>query len=941
MVVTHRENVRRVTQCHKNPIGDRTVFEVECANTPNMKVTDNHAFWSITRENLDSKKGASWNPISNLRVGDYIAVSSYNGSVSKEVLNLVDLFKVRDRDPNSDFFPPLAEVPTFRGRTVPEDPEACALAKKHLVFDEAFCRFLGIWYGSGKIWKEITDGHIVVMGLVFELKRREGAAELARFCASISKEYLGYDAAIFGEDTGEEYITVMIPSPLAGLTFEELFIEGGEIKKVYGKCWEWKGSLVSPLFFGMISAVGEIEVTGSTYVSMKDGGFLLKELYHLTRQRGFETCYSEISPRYARLTIKALSPPRRQRSGRRGEWSPPSSDEEEDGREEAMIQGRYFARIMKKKPMTNPPPPFVHTLGVEGDHSYNAEGLIAANCFLVSMKEDSIEGIYETLSTIAKITKKGGGTSVAFQKVRSISSQVLGTHGTSTGKIPFIQLFDASINCVNQTKRKGSTAIYIEPWDAEILKFLQLKVTGGDENLRARDIFPALMLNDLFMKRVEANENWSLFCPNDAPELEKNYGASFDKWYTYYERMPGLARMVLPASQVWRAILQSLEQSGGPYLLSKEACNEKSNHKHLGTMTCSNLCCEIIQYTSPDEIAVCTLASICLDRFLNKKGMVDYDLLRRVTRVAVRNLDNIVDNNVYPVPEAETSARLHRAVGLGIQGLADLAAMLFLPFESEAFKEINRKIMANIYYAGIEVSCEIAAEKGPYPTYNGSPMSQGLFQFDMWGKQPHPSLDWDYLRAKVKEHGMRNSLITALMPTASTSTLFDCNPCFEPFSGLIFKRRALAGEFIVVNKHLHSHLSELGLWSTEMATKIILNGGSISNIKEIPADTRAVFRTVWEISQKSLIDMAADRGIYTDQSQSSNAFIADPDHGKITSMVFYSWKMGNKTLIYYLRCKAASKPLPFTMGNFGQDKNNSSPARNMDCSGETCTSCSA
>lgn len=540
-----------------------------------------------------------------------------------------------------------------------------------------------------------------------------------------------------------------------------------------------------------------------------------------------------------------------------------------------------------------------------------------SSCFLVTMKDDSIDGIYDTLKTCALISKTAGGIGLNIHCIRATGSYIAGTNGTSNGIIPMLRVFNNTARYVDQggNKRPGAFAIYIEPWHADIFGFLDLRKNHGKEEVRARDLFYALWIPDLFMKRVEENGEWSLMCPNECPGLHEVYGDEFEALYTKYEKA-GKTMKTIKAQKLWYAILECQTETGNPFMLYKDACNRKSNQKNLGTIKCSNLCTEIVEYSAPDEVAVCNLASIALPTYIDMKvdePTYDFKKLHKVTKVVARNLNKIIDVNYYPVKEAENSNMRHRPIGLGVQGLADAFLALKLPFDSPEAKQLNIQIFETIYHAALEASCELAQEEGPYSTFQGSPASKGQLQYDLWGVTPTKLWDWETLKADIKQHGLRNSLLCAPMPTASTSQIMGFNECFEPYTSNIYSRRVLAGEFQVVNPWLLKDLVEMGLWSENMKNRIIADGGSIQNIPNIPADTKALYKTVWELSQKVVIDMAADRGAFIDQSQSLNLHLKAPTFGKITSMHFYGWKKGLKTGMYYLRTMAAAAPIQFTV----------------------------
>ncbi|SHN77155.1 ribonucleoside-diphosphate reductase subunit alpha [Chitinophaga sp. CF418] len=540
-----------------------------------------------------------------------------------------------------------------------------------------------------------------------------------------------------------------------------------------------------------------------------------------------------------------------------------------------------------------------------------------SSCFLLTMQDDSIEGIYDTLKQTAKISQSAGGIGLSIHNIRATGSYISGTNGTSNGIIPMLRVFNDTARYVDQGggKRKGAFAIYLEPWHADVFEFLDLRKNHGKEEMRARDLFFALWMPDLFMKRVEENGDWSLFCPHEAPGLHECWGEAFEKLYTQYEK-ENRARRTVKAQDLWFAILDAQIETGTPYLLYKDSANRKSNQQNLGTIKSSNLCTEIIEYTDANEVAVCNLASLALPRFVID-GKFDHEKLYEVTYQASLNLNRIIDNNFYPVDEARNSNLRHRPIGLGVQGLADAFILMRYPFESEEAKQLNSEIFETIYFAALNASKDLAIKDGAYETYEGSPASKGILQFDMWGVTPSSRWDWTALKAEIRKHGIRNSLLLAPMPTASTSQILGNNECFEPYTSNIYTRRVLSGEFVVVNKHLLKDLVELGLWDNDMKNKIITSNGSIQHIPEIPTQIKDLYKTVWEIKQRTIIDMAADRGAFICQSQSLNLFVDTPSAAKLTSMHFYAWKKGLKTGMYYLRTQAAAQAVQFTVEKQG------------------------
>lgn len=575
-----------------------------------------------------------------------------------------------------------------------------------------------------------------------------------------------------------------------------------------------------------------------------------------------------------------------------------------------------------------------------------------SSCFLLTMKDDSIPGIYETLRQCAEISQNAGGIGLSVHHIRATGSYIRGTNGTSNGIVPMLRVFNNTARYVDQGggKRKGAFAIYLEPWHADIFEFLDLRKNHGKEEQRARDLFYAMWIPDLFMKRVKENESWSLFCPNEAPGLHDCHGAEFEALYLKYEN-EDRARRQVKAQELWFKILESQIETGTPYMLYKDSCNRKSNQQNLGTIKSSNLCTEILEYTSPDEVAVCNLASIALPRFVID-GEFNHDELKRVVEVVTRNLNKVIDLNYYPVPEARRSNLRHRPIGIGVQGLADVFILLRIGFDSPQARKLNAEIFETIYFAALTASMGLAKHDAPYETYEGSPVSKGILQHDMWGVEPTDRWDWDCLRQEIGAHGVRNSLLVAPMPTASTAQILGNNECFEPYTSNIYTRRVLSGEFTVVNKHLMRDLIRLGLWNDSLKDRIIAANGSVQQIEEIPDDLKELYRTVWEIRQKSIVDMAAERGAFIDQSQSLNIHIEDPSFAKLTSMHFYAWEKGLKTGMYYLRSRPAADAIKFTIDHDlrmasrdqkQQEDAQATTGQDETCAldGDDCISCSA
>ena len=595
-----------------------------------------------------------------------------------------------------------------------------------------------------------------------------------------------------------------------------------------------------------------------------------------------------------------------------------------------------FYRITSKE-LSERTDPLVYTLGVEDDHSYTVDGIIAKNCFLVAMQDDSLEGIFDTLKDCAHISKYAGGIGMHIHNIRARDSVIRGTNGKSDGIIPMLRVYNNAARYVNQGgKRNGSIAVFLEPWHADVMDFLDLRKNHGSEEERARDLFYAMWVPDLFMERVKANGTWSLMCPDASKGLADVYGPEFNKLYERYEAEGKFIRQI-PAQELWFKILESQIETGVPYIGFKDHVNRKTNQQNIGIIKSSNLCMEICQVSTPTETAVCNLASLCLKTFVNvANNEFDFATLHDTTKVLVKNLNKIIDRNFYPIAKAETSNKRHRPIGIGVQGLADAFALLRLPFDSEEAAKLNVNIFETIYHAAVEASMELAKKHGsPYSTFEGSPMSKGIFQFDMWNVTPSDRYDWNALKAQVIEHGLLNSLLVSPMPTASTSQIMSANECFEPFTSNLYKRKTMAGEFIVVNKYLVADLTKIGLWTQTIKDQIILHDGSVQEVMDIPEEIRRLYKTVWEIKQKVLIDMAADRGPYICQSQSMNLFVESPDFRRLSSMHFYSWSRGLKTGIYYLRSKAKAKVQQFTI----DPKLTKLANVNVVCDGLVCEAC--
>jgi ribonucleotide reductase alpha subunit len=1058
-VVTHTGSIKPVLQTHKNLLGDRTLFDVKIYKTPGFQVTGNHRFWSITKEQLHWKDEPQWNSIEHLRVGDWISIPKTKLNTVYEILDMYELLKDEN---GTEHWTYSFEFDGTKMRrlthfTSEYRPNGITLKgewfERYIKVDEDFAWFIGSWYGDGCITYQRSSAKSkrtpTHRGISFA--QNPNNTTFIEKIEKIGCKYLGVHACI-SKSKKRNCLSISFNNSAIGNAFNILFGRWSSGKFLWPNMYSWNRNMVSAFIGGLVSTDGCCTLRGNVTVQLTNQP-LIKSIFHLSRSVGLDTSLTVGSKPYK---------DRKQYIGRiQFPWIPEIMKwvykhyddnrlyKSERANTTLEIDGKIFLRINAKTRVKDNLPEFVYTLGVKDDHSYTVQGVIAENCFLIANKEDSIDGIYDTVKECARISKWAGGIGLHIHDVRANKSHIRGTNGTSDGIIPMLRVYNSTARYVNQAgRRKGSIAVYLEPWHADILDFLEIRLNQGDEEARCRDLFSAMWIPDLFMKRVESGGNWSLFCPDVARGLSDVYGKEFEDLYEKYET-EGLARKVVPASEVWKAIIKSQSETGTPYMLYKDACNEKSNHKHVGTIKSSNLCVapetkiltskgqqiiselvdqdvevwngdefsnvtirqtgknqklltvktskglelrctpyhkfwivghsepieaqnlekgmetiryslpddndthfdkivsvedlgetsdtfcfneplkhrgifngiltgnctEIIEYTDKDETAVCNLASIALPKYVDvEKKEFNHEELHRVTKMVTRNLNKVIDKNFYPTENGERSNMRHRPIGIGVQGLADVFIMLRMSFGSEESRKLNRDIFETIYHASLESSCELAEMYGTYETFKGSPFSQGILQFDMWDRDPKFSgrYDWNAMRELVKK-GTRNSLLLAPMPTASTSQILGNNECFEPYTTNIYLRRTLAGEFVVVNKHLVNDLKERGLWSKEMKDLMVKANGSVQNIIDIPDDLKELYKTVWEMSQKTIIDMAADRGVYIDQSQSMNLFVESPTLSKLSSMHMYAWKTGLKTGMYYLRSKAKARPIQFSL----------------------------
>lgn len=964
MVVTHKGNVKPVTQLHQNLLGERQLYDVKAALTPNVTVTGNHRFWSITSEQRKWGKTPTWNAIEDLRVGDYIAIPNKTGGVSNDTWDVIDVLE-HVKDDAMYKYSYTIEGDMIQLKTTWEHYRGGfkygGKIKKHWVVDEDLAWFLGVWFGDGCVTHRASrnSGGVHQCPANIQIVAAKDNIKLIDKCIRVASDKFGIEGSI--HYMKNQNVAQMIwNSKVLAMAFNELFGHGFNGKRLNARMFNWNKALVESFMAGLICADGCVSRDGIVSVQMSNEN-LMKQIFHLARSVGLGVSVRKVPRKedWKYSTPYAMSIPsidsilcnvyKTYTDGRMDKVKKHSYTNGSS----VLIDGHVFVRITEKTPLTNDLPKYVYTLGVEDDHSYNVEGLVCENCFLLGT-HDSVTGMYKTISDCASISKFAGGIGVHISNIRARGSHIRGTNGTSSGIIPMLRVYNDTARHINQAgKRNGSFAMYLEPWHADIEAFLELRKNQGAEEERCRDLFTAMWIPDLFMKRVQANEEWSLMCPDECPGLQDAVGEEFDALYEKYER-EGCFRKKVKAQQIFMSILKSQIETGTPYLCYKDAANRKSNQKNLGTIKSSNLCSEIIEYSNENEYATCNLASIALSSFVKMKEdgtkYFDFGLLHKIAGIVTRNINKVIDRTAYPVAETEYSNKRHRPIGIGVQGLADAYALMRMPFDSEEAAKLNREIFETIYHGAVEMSMKIAKRRhelleefedvttpiyrkdeirnhlrmtteeanlkeyrGAYATFKGSPASQGLLQFDLWNTKPEGNWEWDSLKQEVMKYGMRNSLLLAPMPTASTSQILGNTECFEPITSTIFQRQTLAGEFTIINKHLIRDLIALGMWSIDMKNKILTGGGSIQHIQDIPEDIRALYKTAWELKQKVLIDQAADRGIYVCQSQSLNLFVEDPDFSKLTNMHFYAWKRGLKTGIYYLRTRPKAKMSAFSI----------------------------
>lgn len=926
-VITHTGSIKKVSQLHKNPLENRSVYDIKIAGTPIISVTENHRLMSISTEQEEWGQKPQWNRVDYLRKGDWIAIPKKNGGEDyildiKTVLDNItsdgNTIKYTYEYDDEKVYPYFNYTLNKKRAGIVNCKKKGGSFNRYWKFDYEMMELLGIWYGDGSITNE-TNAKMDRIAKNINIVSYHNNTNLIEFVKEMFYKKFGVEHVTVSKSK-YNMVAIVINNTIIAQAFKQIFKCGFDGKRLPLFMNTLSYEHIRYFLAGLVSSDGCVSNNHSITICLTNPP-LVNDIFHLARSVGIP------------LTLTFMSSASHKDTGRIGVpyniVNGLIKKYYEDNRllnidhtykgwsMYRMIDGISYLRL-NDKIVSDKKPEYVYTLGIEDDHSYSVGGIIAENCFLLSMSDDSINGIYKTLGDCALISKYAGGIGLHVHNIRAKGSLIRGTNGTGNGLPPLLRVYNNTARYVDQGggRRNGSFAIYLEPWHADVEDFLRLKLNTGAEEDRARDLFYALWIPDLFMKRVEEDGNWTLFCPDEAPGLADVYGDEFETLYTRYEA-EGRGRRTISAQKLWFQILDTQMETGTPYLLYKDAANKKSNQKNLGTIKSSNLCTEVIQYTDKNETAVCNLASMGLPSFIEPDGTFNYTKLRTATNQVIHNLNRVIDINFYPVPEAQRSNMRHRPVGLGVQGLADVFALCKLAWDSPEAADLNARIFEHMYYAAVEASVQIAIEQGPYETFEGSPASQGLLQPDLWGVTPctekDGSLDWKSLRTKVRIHGMRNSLLLAPMPTASTSQILGYNECIEPITSNIYTRRTLAGEYIMVNKYLLHDLMDLGVWSDQMKQMIVANNGSVQGIPGISEEIQSRYRTAWELKQKTLIDLAADRGAFVCQSQSLNLFVADATYSKLTSMHFYAWRKGLKTGCYYLRTKASVTAQKFTV----------------------------
>lgn len=868
-------------------------------------------------KNLDDKLSApGWVTVEDLRPGDFVCIPNKKYEVDYDAK--IDLYDYKDILETNDR---LVDYKI----SYDEDNIVCETLYTHDNFgfnttasvkhnsinrvwniDENLAMFVGIFYGDGHIMKsKDSNGNEVIRGVGITIHSKN--SKLVEYCSSIGRNIFGIEP-VFHNMKDQNITQVLFNSMMIGTLFKHLFGSGFNGKRVWSEMYKWDKFLVEKLLHGLVTTDGCITSQKTVMLQMSNVDFM-RDLYYLFRNNSIDCSYGKekIQKNATKYHVNMNIPFE-------------ILDSEyifktyEDDRMLKIKTKRNFSEVyerdgfkflrIRSKTLLDERPEFVYNIGVDDDNSYNPGGLVAKNCFLLDT-EDSVEGIFNTMAKVAQVSKHGGGIGLTCTRIRAKGSIIRGTNNRSDGIMPMLKVYNEVSRYINQGQRKGSIAVFLEPHHADIEIFLEMRKNTGDVNLRARDLFYGLWVSDLFMKRVEADGDWYLMCPDECPGLVDAFGENYEELYNGYVEK-GMYRKKLPAREIWNAILVSQTETGTPYICYKDAVNTKNNQANLGTISSSNLCCEIVLKHTNDEYAVCNISSLCLGNCVIN-GEFDFDLLGKLTRIAVVNLNKVIDTNYYPTPETEKSNVNHRPIAIGVQGLYDAFVKLSLPFTSNGAKELNKKIFECIQFNALSASCELAVTDGTYSSFAGSPSSKGLFQHNLWGlDEAKLNYDWADLRKKVMAHGLRNSMLTALPPTASTANIMGNTSSFETVTSNLFTRTVIAGTFQIVNKYLVNDLIKLNLWSPEMKDSIILANGSIQGVANIPKDIKELYKTTWETSQKDTITMSADRAPFVDHSQSLNIFMANPTISRLSSMHFYGWKKGLKTGMYYLRSQPIS-----------------------------------
>lgn len=961
MVITHEGRAREVSQLHNNDRGDRKIFALKTSGSPMVHVTENHKFMTLR----DAEEPA-WCAAEDLKVGDYIQLPNYGGVKGNP--EPIDVWAVlREAEPQLRYEHSQDANALMMGEKVATNADlrycppstgspTSAFRSRYIQVTETFCKILGMWLGDGYVLKGKVkkDGRTCYAGIGFNRSEDERVAQYVRQAG----------AKAFGVLAKPHGTCVEFYSGSLGLVFEYLFGGVSASKKLPACAFSWPNEHIRALMEGLVVSSGRVQRTEGIAIQTPNGT-LMEHLFHLLRSRGVEVFLSAnrahsyltrrgeeilIPTHNLRLprdfldldAIKALRPDI--------DTGAASSDLAEPAGHSLRRQGSKFVRVVFVE-ATDRQDPVVYNLGVEEDHSYMVEGVIASNCFLLgklgTRAQDSVAGMYETVAHMASISKLAGGIGVHMHEIRAAGAYINGTGGRSSGLIPYLRVVNMTARHIDQAgARPGAFAIFLEPWHADIKDFLNIRLNVGSEDKRARDLFSALWVPDLFFKRVLADEKWSLFCPSEAPGLSDVYGEEFEALYASYEAQ-GRARKVLPARELWVQILVSIIETGTPYISAKDAVNQKSNQKNLGTIKSSNLCNEVTLFSNPAETAVCTLASIALSKFVKygeegEERYFDFEELHSVVKTVTKVLDGVIDRTLYPQPECERSNKRHRPLGLGVQGFADVLYALRTPFESAKAAELNVRIFETMYHAALEASAELAERFGPYETFPGSPASEGVLQFDMWGVDPGEGrYDWGQLKERIKTVGLRNSTLIALMPTASTSQLLQNTESFEIPTSMLYSRRTKAGQFIVLNRWLVRELLNRDMWSVALKDRILANGGSVQGVDGLDQDLKELFKTTWEVKMKSYIDLSANRGPFVCQSASMNLYQQEPSVDKLNRMLMYGWQAGLKTIMYYLRTRSASEATQFTVAIEGKAKVAEEQVAACSRDNKDCISCSA